>query len=156
RVREIVTGGPLGDAPVIVPPLETLQRYLNTPDQINRVYIANAGDGLTGVARTDAVTDKIYQALYSPTSTAGAFQCATIANTSCVVVVDSSLYVHKAKQDGVRFALQAEEIFGRILTLFTLFALAIGLLLIFLIFTLLAAERRAELGMARALGMRRL
>ena len=52
--------------------------------------------------------------------------------------------------------MQAQEIFGRILTLFTLFALAIGLLLIFLIFTLLAAERRAELGMARALGMRRL
>jgi putative ABC transport system permease protein len=140
RVRAIVTGGPLGDAPYIVPPLETLQRDVAAPDQINRVYIANAGDGLTGVARTDTVTDRVYEALY--TSSSGP--------------VDSSLYVHKAKQDGVRFALQAEEIFGRILTLFTLFALAIGLLLIFLIFTLLAAERRAELGMARALGMRRL
>jgi putative ABC transport system permease protein len=156
RVRAIVTGGPLGDAPVIVPPLETLQRYLDTPGQINRVYIANAGDGLTGVARSDAVTSKIYEALYSPASTNGAFHCTTIANSTCTIIVDSSLYVHKAKQDGVRFALQAEEIFGRILTLFTLFALAIGLLLIFLIFTLLAAERRAELGMARALGMRRL
>src|SRR5207245_520443 len=109
-------------------------------NQINRVYIANAGDGLSGVARTDAVTARVYEALYSPDNGP----------------VDESLYVHKAKQDGVRFALQAEEIFGRILTLFTLFALAIGLLLIFLIFTLLAAERRAELGMARALGMRRL
>ncbi|MFI5274888.1 MAG: FtsX-like permease family protein, partial [Ktedonobacterales bacterium] len=47
------------------------------------------------------------------------------------------------------------DIFGRILTLYTSFALAIGLLLIFLIFALLAAERRAELGMVRALGMRR-
>ncbi|HEX8728195.1 MAG TPA: FtsX-like permease family protein, partial [Ktedonobacterales bacterium] len=52
-------------------------------------------------------------------------------------------------------ALQAQDIFGRILTLFTLFAFAIGLLLIFLIFSLLAAERRAELGVARAIGMRR-
>jgi putative ABC transport system permease protein len=140
RVRATVTGGPLGDPPSIVLPLATLQRYAGAPGQINRIYIANSGDGLTGVARTDAVTDRIYQALYGPGSGP----------------VDTSLYAHKAKQDGVRFALQAQEIFGRILTLFTLFALAIGLLLIFLIFTLLAAERRAELGMARALGMRRL
>jgi putative ABC transport system permease protein len=140
RVRAIVTGGPLGDAPYIVLPLATLQRYVDAPNQINRVYIANAGDGLTGVERTDAVTDKIYESLYQLSGGP----------------IDGSLYVHKAKQDGVQFALQAQEIFGRILTLFTLFALAIGLLLIFLIFTLLAAERRAELGMARALGMRRL
>src|SRR5262249_33717389 len=36
-----------------------------------------------------------------------------------------------------------------------LFALAINLLLIFLLFALLAAERRAELGVARAVGLRR-
>jgi putative ABC transport system permease protein len=65
------------------------------------------------------------------------------------------LRVDLVKQDGVAFELRVGSIFGRILTLFTLFALAIGLLLIFLIFVLLAAERRAELGMARALGMRR-
>jgi putative ABC transport system permease protein len=164
RVRDIVTGGPLGDAPYIVLPLATLQRYVNTPGQINRVYIANAGDGLTGVARTDAVTDKVYQALYGSGGSNNGFPggsnitCTYINATQyfCASTVDASLHVHKAKQDGVRFALQAQEIFGRILTLFTLFALAIGLLLIFLIFTLLAAERRAELGMARALGMRRL
>jgi putative ABC transport system permease protein len=157
RVREIVTGGPLGDPPSIVLPLATLQRYADVPGQINRIYIANAGDGLTGVARTDAVSDKIYQALYSSGSRVNRSTCsATNGAIICSAVVNTSLYVHKAKQDGVRFALQAQEIFGRILTLFTLFALAIGLLLIFLIFALLAAERRAELGMARALGMRRL
>ena len=157
RVREIVTGGPLGDPPSIVLPLATLQRYADAPGQINRIYIANAGDGLTGVARTDAVSDKIYQALYSSGGRVNRSTCsATNGAIICSAVVNTSLYVHKAKQDGVRFALQAQEIFGRILTLFTLFALAIGLLLIFLIFTLLAAERRAELGMARALGMRRL
>ncbi len=157
RARAIVTGGPLGDPPSIVLPLATLQRYADAPNQINRIYIANAGDGLTGVARTDAVSDKIYQALYF---SGGRVNRSTCSDTNgaiiCSAVVNTSLYVHKAKQNGVRFALQAQEIFGRILTLFTLFALAIGLLLIFLIFTLLAAERRAELGMARALGMRRL
>jgi putative ABC transport system permease protein len=37
----------------------------------------------------------------------------------------------------------------------SLFAMAVGGLLIFLIFVMLAAERRAELGMSRALGLRR-
>jgi putative ABC transport system permease protein len=156
RVREIVTGGPLGDPPSIILPLATLQRYADALNQINRIYIANAGDGLTGVARTDAVSDKVYQALYSQGGQVDRSTCSATNGSTCRVVVNTSLYVHKAKQDGVRFALQAQEIFGRILTLFTLFALAIGLLLIFLIFTLLAAERRVELGMARALGMRRL
>src|SRR5262249_55740021 len=63
--------------------------------------------------------------------------------------------VRTVKQDGVNYALQAQDVFGRILALYTLFALSIGLLLIFLIFALLAAERRTELGMARAVGMHR-
>src|SRR6185312_1159591 len=65
------------------------------------------------------------------------------------------LRVEKVKQDGIHFALSAQETFGRVLLLFTLFSLSIGLLLIFLIFALLAVERRAELGMARAVGLRR-
>jgi putative ABC transport system permease protein len=136
RVRAIVTGGPLGDKPYVVLPPLVLQQLVGAVGQINRVYIANRGDGLTGVAETDAVTEAVYDAVvFGP--------------------LDAPLSVHDVKRDGVEFALRAEEIFGRILTLFTLFALAIGLMLIFLIFVLLAAERRVELGMARALGMRR-
>jgi putative ABC transport system permease protein len=131
RVRDIVVGGPLGDSPAVVLPLGTLQRLTGHPERINRIYVANLGDGLSGVRYSTEVASQIEPAL------------------------PSWLRVDRVKQDGVEFELQAESIFGRILTLFTLFALAIGLLLIFLIFTLLAAERRAELGMARALGLRR-
>ncbi len=130
-VKAIVTGGPLGDSPALVAPLITLQSYARAEGQINHIYIANTGDGLSGVSNSDAVAQAVYQEL------------------------PSQLRVDTVKQDGVQTALQAQEIFGRILTLYTLFALSIGLLLIFLIFTLLAAERRAELGMSRALGMRR-
>jgi putative ABC transport system permease protein len=132
RVSGIVSGGPLGDAPSVVLALPALQQLVQSPDSINRVYVANAGDGLTGVQYSDEIADRINEA-----------------------VVGNGLHTQTVKQDGVRFALQAQDIFGRILVLFTLFALAIGLLLIFLIFVLLAAERRAELGMARAIGMRR-
>ena len=130
-VRGIVTGGALGEAPALVLPLPALQRAASAPDSINRIFIANAGAGLSGVANSNAIARRIRFA------------------------VGGRLHVSKVKQDGVRFSLQAQDVFGRILLLYTLFALAIGLLLIFLIFTLLAAERRAELGMARAVGMRR-
>ncbi|HEV2461289.1 MAG TPA: FtsX-like permease family protein, partial [Ktedonobacterales bacterium] len=109
----------------------TLQQLTSAQDEINHIYVANAGDGLTGVGYSDEITRVAYAAL------------------------QGNLRVDEVKQDGVQLALRAQDIFGRILTLYTSFALALGLLLIFLIFVLLAAERRAELGMARALGMRR-
>src|SRR5207249_10746587 len=61
--------------------------------------------------------------------------------------------VNQVKNQGVQNSQMAEDLFSRVFTLFSLFALAIGLLLIFLIFVLLAAERRAEMGMARAIGV---
>ena len=131
RVRGIVTGGPLGDSPSIVLPLAALQRLANAPDQINHIYVANAGNGLSGVSYSRPLAHLMRR------------------------VLPRDLHVDTVKLDGVNFALHAQELFGRILTLYTLFALSIGLLLIFLIFVLLAAERRAELGMTRAIGLRR-
>ncbi|MEO7001128.1 MAG: ABC transporter permease, partial [Ktedonobacterales bacterium] len=131
RVRAIVKGGPLGDAPAIITPLAALQQAAQLPNSINHIYIANTGDGLTGVGYSNQIASELNELL------------------------PDHIYVSTVKQNGVNFAIQAQNLFGRILTLYTLFALAIGLLLIFLIFTLLAAERRAELGMARAVGMRR-
>ncbi len=131
RVRAIITGGMLGDAPAVVLPLADLQTITQSPDSINHIYIANTGNGLTGVSYSDGIADEVYGAL------------------------NGALQVKQVKRDGVNLSLRAQDIFGRILTLYTLFAFAIGVLLIFLIFALLAAERRAELGMARAVGMRR-
>ncbi|MGH2501713.1 MAG: ABC transporter permease, partial [Ktedonobacterales bacterium] len=130
-VQAVVTGGPLGDAPAIILALPALQQITQSSNSINHIYIANAGDGLTGVGFSDNVAGDAETALPGP------------------------LHVSEVKLNGVNFAVRAQSLFGRILTLYTLFALAIGLLLIFLIFTLLAAERRAELGVARAIGMRR-
>ncbi|MFI5274513.1 MAG: ABC transporter permease, partial [Ktedonobacterales bacterium] len=130
-VRAIVGGGPLGDPPAVVLPLATFQQLLGVGDRINHIYVANAGDGLTGVGLSDEIAAR------------------------ADFLLPADVRADTVKQDGVQLALSAQDIFGRILTLYTSFALAIGLLLIFLIFALLAAERRAELGMVRALGMRR-
>ncbi|GIV77021.1 MAG: hypothetical protein KatS3mg050_1415 [Litorilinea sp.] len=58
-----------------------------------------------------------------------------------------------------QFALQGADIaglaFGSMFTVFGAFSILAGVLLIFLIFVMLAAERRSELGIARAVGMQR-
>ncbi len=47
------------------------------------------------------------------------------------------------------------NIFSSIFIIFSLFSIAAGVMLVFLIFVMLAAERRAEMGMARAIGTKR-
>ncbi len=130
-VAGVVTGGLLGDAPTILLTMPALSGLMQVGDAVNVIYIANSGNGLTGVGFSDGIADTLRYTL------------------------PGFLAAHTVKADGIALSLRAQDIFGRILTLFTLFAFAIGLLLIFLIFSLLAAERRAELGMARAVGMRR-
>jgi putative ABC transport system permease protein len=131
HVSGIVQGGFLGESPTFVANLPTMQKITEAGAGINAIYIANTGNGLSGVNASDEVVSRLAYRL------------------------PGFLHVREVKQDGINFSLQAQDIFGRILTLFTLFVFAIGLLLIFLIFSLLAAERRPELGMARAMGMRR-
>ncbi len=130
-VAGVITGGLLGDAPTIVLTMPALSNVMQVSNTVNVIYIANTGNGLTGVGYSDGIADTLRYTL------------------------PGFLAVHTVKADGIALSLRAQDIFGRILTLFTLFAFAIGLLLIFLIFSLLAAERRAELGIARAVGMRR-
>lgn len=61
--------------------------------------------------------------------------------------------------DVKRSLLETAELVGNVVTsffiLFGLFSIMVGILLIFLIFVMLAAARRSELGMARAVGARR-
>jgi putative ABC transport system permease protein len=128
-VAGLVEGGLIGGPPSVALPLETLRGILNAPESINRIYIANVGDGLSGVGYSDEIAA---QAAHS---------------------LPVGFAIHKDKLNGVAFALQTQQTFTRILTLFTLFALAINLLLVFLLFALLASERRAELGVSRAVGL---
>ena len=60
-----------------------------------------------------------------------------------------------AKQDALEGADAAGNGFMAFFTTFGTFSIAAGVLLIFLIFVMLAGERRGELGIARAVGTRR-
>lgn len=129
-VAIVQNGGLVGDNPYLLSTAQTFRNIEGNDDIINQVYIANRG-GVNGVGLSNSVTAFVNRQLRG------------------------HVHVLQIKQQGVTNSQKAEDIFSRIFGLFSLFALAIGLLLIFLIFILLAAERRAEMGMARAIGVQR-
>ena len=113
-------------------PLAEAQRLFNAPGQIEGIVISNRGHGDASVALTDQVVETL-----KPT------------------VQPLGLETAPAKQDALKAADQAGNAFMSLFTTFGTFSIAAGILLIFLIFVMLAAERRGELGIARAIGTRR-
>jgi len=71
------------------------------------------------------------------------------------VIGDQPYQVVTLKKDLVQFAELIGAAFTTIFIVFGLFSIAAGILLIFLIFVMLAAERKPEMGMARAVGAKR-
>ncbi len=112
----------------VLMPLARAQTLLHEPGLIDGIYVANRG----GVAATDTVVKAL-----NPTVSA------------------LGLETDKTKQDALNAADSTGAAFVSLFTTFGAFSIAAGILLIFLIFVLLAAERRSELGIARAVGTRR-
>ena len=71
------------------------------------------------------------------------------------VLAGTPYKVEEVKKDQVRSAELIGNVFTTIFIIFGLFSIAAGVLLIFLIFVMLAAERKPEMGMARAVGAKR-
>jgi putative ABC transport system permease protein len=129
RVAEIVRydGGGTADAGLLLP-LASAQQLLGKPGQIRAVFVSNAG----GVEQSGAVVE-----LLGPT------------------IAPLGLEADNTKQDALEEADTTGAAFMSMFTTFGSFSIAAGILLIFLIFVMLAAERRSELGIARAVGTRR-
>ncbi|HEX4777142.1 MAG TPA: FtsX-like permease family protein, partial [Acidimicrobiia bacterium] len=71
------------------------------------------------------------------------------------VLATRGLEAQDLKRTGLDQADKAGASFMQMFSTFGTFSIAAGILLIFLIFVMLAAERRAEMGVARAIGTRR-
>jgi putative ABC transport system permease protein len=129
RVKSVVTyqGGATDGAGVLMP-LETAQQFLGKPGLVRAIFVSNTG----GVA----ATDEVMRALRPEVAPLG-------------------LEADNTKQDALEQADAAGATFMSFFTTFGSFSIAAGILLIFLIFVMLAAERRGELGIARAVGTRR-
>jgi putative ABC transport system permease protein len=127
-----INGGLAGSTPTLLLPLSTLQTMVGHLGEIDRILVVNRGvDADAEAANSFAARQELYGA------------------------APYNLSVDDAKAEGLREADAAEEIFSRIFTLFALFTAGVGLLLVFLIFTILAAERRPEMGIGRVVGMKR-
>ena len=127
----IADGGLVGEQPYIISQVKTFRDIEHRFDDITQIFVSIHGTDSIGFDVSEAVKQTLSRG------------------------IPSYLHINEVKEQGVQFAQLADDIFSRIFSLFALFALAISLLLIFLIFVLLAAERRAEMGMARAIGVQR-
>ena len=119
---------------VLMAPLAQVQEHLDKEGRLTHVVLSNSGDYLEGLDLTDDVIDAF-----------GDFPALT----------ESGLEIYDFKRRAVDTANQVGSLFVSMFTTFGLFSIGAGILLIFLIFSMLSAERRSEMGMARAVGMRR-
>lgn len=120
------------DASGAIVALPTAQQLVGQAGKVNHVLVSNRGDETSGADYTSAVQSALRPALAS-----------------------LGLSAEPVKRDGIDLAEEQGNTFMQLFTTFGSFSIAAGILLIFLIFVMLAAERRSEMGMARAIGTRR-
>jgi putative ABC transport system permease protein len=118
--------------------LGILQKMLNRPDEINYIWISNEGDYLEGEKYTEDVNSTIETELR-----------AAIENNK-----ELNLEVHNVKSDNLQAGREAGEGIGTLFMIFGTFAIIAGIVLIINIFVMLGEERKSEMGMARAVGMK--
>ncbi len=116
----------------IVMPLAELQKLTGEGGKVNEILITHGGPAVESGSHTSKTVDRIRSVLSA-----------------------NSLDADPVKKDAIEAADTQGETFSTLFVLFGQFSVAAGMLLIFLIFVMLAAERKKELGIARAVGMQR-
>jgi putative ABC transport system permease protein len=112
--------------------LDVLQEKFGREGQADFVAISNKGGVHDSLKYSDNVTAKIQNLLQG-----------------------KSYNIDPTKAEGVKDAEDAGSFMVTIFVVLGLFSIAAGILLIFMIFVMLAAERKSEMGISRALGMKR-
>jgi putative ABC transport system permease protein len=120
------------DGGAVLLPLGVAQQALGVGIRVQHVLVSNDGDEFSGSDRTDDVTSALRPALRA-----------------------LGLEVQPVKQDGLELADTQGATFLSLFSTFGTFTISAGILLIFLVFVMLAAERRGEMGTARAIGTQR-
>src|SRR5712691_1473567 len=135
-VKEIVRDeerGAWNDGENLFVPLTTMQNALGEGGRINTITVANTGGPKQGYLRSDDVVREMTPFLpQTPTFT-----------------------ISKAKADSIDGASRNIDQLSQVFVLLGFFTVIAGILLIINIFVMLAEERKGEMGVARALGMRR-
>ena len=112
--------------------LDAVQKLFNRPGEVDYIAVANQGGVQGGTQYSDSVTAKLEDALKGTPYT-----------------------VEPLKANGVDSAQLAGNIFMTFFMVLGLFSIGAGILLTVMIFVMLAAERKTEMGISRAIGMKR-
>ncbi|MCK9486945.1 MAG: ABC transporter permease [Dehalococcoidia bacterium] len=128
----LTSGAPAGG---VVAPLERVRAIIGEPERIDLIVVSATG----GIRDTLHLNEDIK----------GRFEAAVEEQS-----LPAEAFITKA--EAVEIAEIIGSVFVTFFLVFGLFSMAAGIMLIFLTFVMLAAERRSEMGMARAVGMKRL
>ena len=120
------------DEPAMAMQLAPLQQLSGKEGLLSGIGISNTGGDRDGLDLSDTVVNDLKPEL-----------------------AQHNLGISPIKKDFVEQAELLASIFVTFFIVFGLFSIAVGILLIVLIFTMLAAERRSEMGMERAVGAQR-
>ena len=133
QVKDLVQGSFTTNKATLYVPLEHAQQLFQQPGQVNTIFISNRGSTVDGAPLSDGIKTRVEDYLGK----------------------DATLQVRLAKQDALDRANEIGNLFTTIFVTFGMFSIIAGLALIALIFSMLASERKPEMGMARAVGTKR-
>jgi len=123
--------------------LETAQALTGHEGEINALTIALAG----GVRDSYEVSGDVAPRIESVLRSDEGRQLLGVAN--------GNVEVEQVKQDRVEEAQQFGNLFLTFFMILGLFSIAAGIMLIFMVFVMMAAERKPEMGISRAVGAQR-
>jgi putative ABC transport system permease protein len=130
--KDQIISGDLGDGPGMLVPMSYMQQITGNVGEYSAIGIRNEGPVRGSEKHSDGIVDKVAPALEG-----------------------KNLGIYDAKQDLVKQSQLISNVFTSLFIVMGLFSIAAGIMLIVLIFSMLAAERRAEMGMERAVGAQR-
>jgi putative ABC transport system permease protein len=135
--------GPGGGAPGMAARLATVQRLTGRAGALSTINVVLRGGVRGSVGRTDAAATRLES-----------FEDDEAAKAR-IGLEGVSFQVERIKQEAVDGSKETASVFTSLFLVLGLFSIAAGAMLIFTLFVMLAAERRTEMGIARAVGAQR-
>lgn len=144
--------GTFGDDNVFIT-LNEAQQITNHPGEVNYLAITNVGGLRASIQHSQVVGLAANQTLNTILKTPLLNACKTAPSQT--VAPPASLCAYSEKQAAVNSATTSAQSLSSFLIVLSTFVIVAGIVLIVNIFVMLAEERKSEMGMSRAVGMRR-
>jgi putative ABC transport system permease protein len=133
--------------------LNEAQKLTQHPGSVNYIAITNTGGLRDSIQHSQVVGLAANQTLNSITNPPSAYKCK--ADLSQIAAPAATLCAYSEKQTAVNSATSSAQSLSSFLIVLSTFVIVAGVVLIVNIFVMLAEERKSEMGMSRAVGMRR-